>query len=116
MPELFTFAKPESHDLVEAIIGFAALSRFVIADLSEPRSVQSELEAIAAHFQSVPIVPVINKSGREFATFESIKRRINVVKPTIRYRDIEDLLDKLDTEVVPRAEAKLAEVRPPAPV
>jgi hypothetical protein len=38
------------------------------------------------------------------------------VKPTIRYRDIEDLLDKLDTEVVPRAEAKLAEVRPPPPV
>jgi hypothetical protein len=114
LPELFTFAKPESRDLVEAIIGFAALSRFVIADLSEPKSVQSELEAIAPHFQSVPIVALINKTGREYATFESVKRRINVVKPTIRYRDIEDLIAKLDTEVVPLAEAKLTEVRPPA--
>ena len=34
LPELFTFTKPESRDLVEAITGFAALSRFVIADLT----------------------------------------------------------------------------------
>lgn len=112
LPELFTFAKPKSRDLVEAIIGFAALSRFVIADLSEPRSVQSELEAIAPHFQSVPIVPVINKTGREYATFDSIKRRVNVIQPTIRYRDVDDLLEKLESLVVPQAEAKLAEVRP----
>lgn len=113
LPELFTFAKPKSRDLVEAIIGFAALSRFVIADLSEPKSIQSELEAIAPHFQSVPIVPVINKTGREYATFEGIKRRVNVVQPTIRYRDVDDLLEKLDRQIVPQAEAKLTEVRPP---
>ena len=96
-------------------IRLAALSRFVIADLSEPRSVQQELEAIAPDFQSVPIVPLINSTGKEYATFESIKRRAQVVKPTIRYRDLDDLRHKLDREVVPRAEAKLTEVRPPAP-
>ena len=116
LPELFTFTKPESRDLVEAITGFAALSRFVIADLSEPRSVQQELEAIAPRFQSVPIVPLINSTGKEYATFESIKRRVNVVKPTIRYRGVDDLIQKLDTQVVPQAETKLREVRPPAPV
>jgi hypothetical protein len=36
----------------------------------------------------------------------------NVVKPTIRYRSLNDLLKKLDEEVVPQAEAKLKEVRP----
>ena len=50
LPELFTFDKPESRDLVEAIIGFAALSRFVIADLSEPKSVPPELERHRAYF------------------------------------------------------------------
>lgn len=113
LPEVFTFDKPMSRDLVEAIIGFAALSRFVIADLSEPRSVQQELEAIAPHFQSVPIVPLLNTRGREFATFESIRRRVNVVKPIVRYRDAEDLRRKLGTDVVPKAESKLEEVRPP---
>jgi len=116
LPELFTFTKPKSRDLVEAILGFAALSRFVIADLSEPKSVQQELEAITPHFQSVPIVPLINWTGKEYATFESIRRRVNVVKPTIRYRDVDDLIEKLDTVVVPQAEAKLTEVRPPVPV
>ena len=41
---------------------------------------------------------------------------MNVVKPTIRYRDVDDLIEKLDTVVVPQAEAKLTEVRPPVPV
>jgi hypothetical protein len=40
-PELFTFHKPKNRDLVESIMGCAALSRFIIADLSEPKSVQS---------------------------------------------------------------------------
>lgn len=105
IPELFTFKRPESRDLVESILGFASLSRFVIADLSEPRSVQQELQAIVPNFQSVPIVPIINEGGREFATFASLARRPNVVQPTVRYRSVDDLLRKLDREIVPAAEA-----------
>lgn len=115
IPELFTYALPEDRDLTEAIIGFAALARFIIADLSEPRSVQSELEAIVPHFLSVPVAPVINRTGREYATFSSIQRRDNVLKPTLRYRDLDDLLERLDRELVPAAEAKRTAVRPPAP-
>jgi hypothetical protein len=111
IPELFTYKKPESRDLVETIIGMAALSRFVIADLSEPKSVQSELEAIVPRFQSVPVVPLINQTGKEYATFSSLQRRDNVVKPTVRYRDIDDLIAKIDDQVVPLAEKTLAEVQ-----
>lgn len=114
IPELFTFRKPDSRDLIEAIIGFAALSRFVIADLSEPKSVQSELEPIVRYFQSVPVVPVINRTGKEYATFSSLLRSANVVKPTVRYRNLDDLEEKLKNQVVPLAEKKLLEVRPPA--
>ena len=113
IPELFTFRKPESRDLVEAIIGFAALSQFVIADLSEPKSIQSELEAIVPYFQSVPVVAVINRTGKEYATFSSVQRRENVVKPTVRYDNLDDLVKKLDEQVVPLAQQKLADVRPP---
>lgn len=114
IPELFTFARPQSRDLVESIIGFAALSRFIIVDLSEPNCVQSELEAIVPNFQSVPVVPVINWTGTEYATFASIQRRQNVVRPTVRYRSADDLLEKLDEHVVPLAERTLAQLRPPA--
>jgi len=111
-PELFTFDKPKSRDLEESIIGFAALSRFIIADLSEPRTVPAELSAIVQHFQSVPVLPVINVGGREYATFDSVRRRPNVVQPTLRYKNADDLVDKVEREGVPSAEAKLAATRP----
>jgi len=110
IPELFTFEKPHNRDLTESIIGFAALSRFIIADLSEPKSVQSELQAIVPNFLSIPVVSIINKTGRVYATYSSIERRENVVKPSIRYNNIEDLLEKLDKSVVPKAEEKILEI------
>jgi hypothetical protein len=55
-----------------------------------------------------------NARSREYATISSLLRRENVVQPTVRYRDLDDLLERLDAEVVPKAEAKLSEVRPPA--
>jgi hypothetical protein len=106
IPELFTFEKPGSVSLTEAIIGFAALSRFIIADLSEPRSVQAELQAIVPNFQSVPVVALINGTGKEYALFASLQNYKNVVSPTVRYRDLEDLLEKIDLQVVPLAEQR----------
>jgi len=113
IPELFTFSKPVSRDLVESILAFAGLSRFIIADLTDPKSVPSELQAIVPQFPSVPVVPIIDIRDREYATFSSIKRRENVIKPTLRYRSTEDLLDRLTREAIPRAERKLAAIRPP---
>jgi hypothetical protein len=110
IPELFTSEKPESTSLTEAIIGFAALSRFIIADLSEPRSVQAELQAIVLNFQSVPVVPLINRTGKEYALFTSLQIYRNVVSPTVRYRDLDDLLEKIDLQVVPLAEKKRSRI------
>jgi hypothetical protein len=107
-PELFTSRKPEARDLVESIVGFASLSRFIIADLSEARSIQSELQAIVPQFPSVPVAPVINQTGKAYATFDTILRRENVLRPIRRYRDLEDLLAKLDRTILPEVEAKLA--------
>ena len=110
IPELFTFEKPDNRDLTESIIGFAALSRFIIADLSEPKSVQSELQAIVPNFLSIPVISIINKTGRVYATYSSIERRENVIKPSIRYDNLVDLLEKLDKSIVPKAEEKIAEI------
>lgn len=111
-PEPFTSTRPDSRDLVESILGFAALSRFVIADLSEPRSLPQELQAIVPNLQSVPIVPIINEGGREFATSNSIARRPSVVQPTVRYRNIADLETRLEGEIVDAAERTRQAVLP----
>jgi len=112
LPELFTYSRPMSRDLVETILGSAALSRFIIADLSEPRSLPQELQAIVPNLQSVPVVPIINEGGREFATFDSIARRPNVVQPTLRYRNIPDLETKLDGQIIDAAEKTRRAVLP----
>lgn len=61
----------------------------------------------------MPVVPVINQSGKEWGTFLSISRAPQVIKPTVRYRGIDDLIRKLEDEIIAKAEAKLVEVRPP---
>lgn len=114
LPELFTFKRPDSRDLVESIVSFASLSRFVIADLSEPRSIPQELQAIVPALQSVPVVPIINEGGKVFATFAALARRPNVAQPTIRYRSIDELKVKLGDEIVPLAEALREQLRPRA--
>jgi hypothetical protein len=111
--ELFTYDRPELRDLIESISGFAALSRFVIADLTDAKSVQDELRAIVPTFPSLPVIPVIEGGATEYSTFSTLTRRGNVVEPTLRYRDEDDLLRKLDKQVIAKAEARLRQVKPP---
>jgi hypothetical protein len=111
IPELFTYSKPDYRDLIESIRGFASMSRFIIADLSEPKSLPSELEAIVPHFQSIPVMPIINRTGKPYATFDSIKRKPNVAT-ILRYNNETQLMDKLDKEIVTVAEQKLQELKP----
>jgi len=58
LPELFTFDRPQSRDLRESVVGFAALSRFVIADMSEPRSALVEIADITRIFH-IPSLLVV---------------------------------------------------------
>jgi len=111
IPVLFTFQKPKGRDLIESVMGFAALSRFVIADLTEPKSIPAELQQIAPSYPSLPIVPIISAAAREYATFANIKRRETVVKPTVVYQDEAHLLRILEAKVIAPAEAKLAELQ-----
>jgi hypothetical protein len=65
VPILFDFDKPGERDLIESIVRFAAVSRFVVADLSDPKSVPAELQAIVPQFPSLPVVAIIEASQRE---------------------------------------------------
>ena len=67
---------------------------------------QAELQAIVPNFQSVPVVPLISRTGKEYALFASLRIFRNVVSPTVRYRDLADLLEKIDRQVVPLAEER----------
>jgi hypothetical protein len=111
IPELYTYDIPDKKDLVDSICGFALLSKFIIADISEPSAVQAELQAIDMLNTSVPIVPIINKTGREYSLFTHIAKAPNVAKPTIRYNNEADVIEKLNNDVIPLAEEMYNAIR-----
>jgi len=114
VPLLFDFDKPGDRDLIESIVRFAAVSRFVIADLSDPKSVPAELQAIVPQFPSLPVIPIIQADQREYPVSDHILRRGSVLEQVVKYRDLPHLLTILDAQVLQPAEALYGELAPPA--
>lgn len=113
VPILFDFEKARDRDLIESVMRFAAVSRFVIADLSDPKSVPAELQAIVPAFPSLPVVPLIEDSQREYPVSDHILRRESVLTPIVRYRDRAHLTRIFRSQVIEPAERMVTALRPP---
>jgi hypothetical protein len=113
VPIVFDFDKAPERDLIESVLRFASVSRFVIADLSDPRSVPAELQAIVPAFPSVPVVPLIEDAQREYPVSDHILRRDSVLNPVVRYRDRAHLRRIFRSEIVEPAERMVGLLRPP---
>ena len=111
VPVLFDFEKPQSRDLTETVDLLAGMARFVLADVSEPRSTPHELRGIAAHVRSVPIVPLCRRDERPYAMLDDLCAYRHVL-PTVMYDDSDDLMSRFDIDVIGAAEDRLAELRP----
>lgn len=104
VPIIFDFDKPARRDLTETISTLAHLSRFVIADVTEPKSVPQELTVILRQLPSVPVQPILLAGRDEWSMFDDLKRTGRVLE-TFRYRDVEDVERRLAPKVVRPAEA-----------
>jgi len=91
LPVLFDFQKPRSRDVTETISILAHISRFVIADITNARSIPQELEAIVPHLPSVPIQPLLQASADEYGMFEHFNRYPWVLTLN-HYTGIDDLM------------------------
>ena len=109
LPILFDFEKPSSRDLTETVSILAHLSRFVIVDLTSPKSVPYELGTLV-HQCIVPFQPILLEEQHEFAMLQDLRRRHDWFLPTHFYRELDGLLASLQTKVIEPAEQKAKEL------
>src|SRR5260370_1003259 len=111
LPILFDFEKPTSRDITETVSTLAHLARFVIADITEAKSIPQELSQIVPFLPSVPIVPLLHSSDREWGMYEHFPRYAWVL-PKYQYHDIYELLRSIQEHIITPAEQKVAELVP----
>jgi uncharacterized protein YjbI with pentapeptide repeats len=110
VPIVFNFDKPETKDFSETIRLLAGLSKFVIADVTNPKSAPLELQATVPEIM-VPFRPIIAEGEKPFAMLQDlwIKHRDWVFEP-IYYSSVDALVGSLDEKIVQPAEARFAEL------
>jgi uncharacterized protein YjbI with pentapeptide repeats len=96
---IFDFDPSEHRNLTETVSTLAHMARFVIADITQARSIGQELTHIIPQLPSVPIQPIVHQSDQEWAMFNDLKTG-GTVLPTFRYRDMDEVLDKLQERIL----------------
>lgn len=110
MPMVFNFDKPETKDFTETVRLLASLSKFVIVDITNPRSTPLELQATVPDCM-VPFAPILQEGEKPFAMFVDLQNKYDwVLKPVIGYSSVERLIEVLEDKIVRPAEAKFNEL------
>jgi hypothetical protein len=107
LPILFDFEKPASRDLTETISLIARMARFVVADITDARSIPQELAVIVPHLPSVPVQPLLLQGSDEYGMFEHFARYPWLLPP-YRYLSAAHLITELSERVINPAERLLA--------
>jgi len=107
LPILFDFSVPATWDITETISLLARMARFVVADITDAKSIPQELSLIVPDLPSVPVQPLLLEGSTEYGMFEHFKRYPWVLK-TYRYPSSEHLIAGLAEHVIGPAERHLA--------
>ena len=98
VPVVFDFEKPQDRNLTETVTVLAKMARFVVADLTDPKSVPHELKAIAPSV-AVPIRLIIQSDQKPYAMLKDLYDHYWVLKP-FRYDNLEHLIESLESEII----------------
>jgi hypothetical protein len=87
------------------------MARFVIADLTDARSVLQELQAIVPALPSVAVRLLIKKSEHEYGMLDYIRKFASVVNESCEYESLEEVIASKKGNVIEPAEAKVKKLR-----
>jgi hypothetical protein len=106
---VFDFDKPGERDLTETVRILAGMSRFIIADITNPKSSPLELQATVPDY-AVPLVPIIASGERPFSMFRDLQQKYRWVLDVMEYDSIEQLLGAIEGGIISPALMKHAEL------
>src|SRR5262249_41014301 len=110
VPMVFNFDKPETKDFTETVRLLANLSKFVIVDITNPRSAPLKLQATGRAYM-IPFAPILEQGEEPFAMFVDLQNKYDwVLEPVVGYPSVARLLEVLEDKVVRPAEAKFNEL------
>jgi hypothetical protein len=86
------------------------MSRFIIADITNPKSTPLELQATMPDYM-IPFVPIIQEGEEPFSMFRDLKQKYGAwVLDILEYDSAESLIDVMDNAVVQPALDKAYEL------
>jgi hypothetical protein len=109
LPILFDFDKPSSRNLTETVTTLAHIARFVIADITDAKSIPQELQRIIPGLPSLPVQTILQSSDYEYGMFEDFLDYPWVLPP-YKYENTEQLLESLEEKVISPASSKALEI------
>jgi hypothetical protein len=114
LPILFDFSVPATRDITETVSLLARMARFVVADITDAKSIPQELAVIVPDLLSVPVQPLLLEGSAEYGMFEHFKRYPWVLK-TYTYASSERLIAGLGEHVIGPPENYARSVRGATP-
>jgi uncharacterized protein YjbI with pentapeptide repeats len=114
VPMMFDFEKPTQRDFTETIKTLAGMSRFIIADITNPKSAPLELQAILPHYM-IPLVPILQEGEEPFSMFRDLDQKYRQwVLRLLKYDTVDNLVKGMEKAIIKPAQllaAKLQRVK-----
>ena len=107
LPILLDFDKSEKRDLAETVSILAHMARFIVADITDAKSVPQELERVVPNLPSVPVQPLLQSTDGEYGMFEHYRRYPWVLEPFL-YSDLADVIASIEDRIIRPCENHLA--------
>lgn len=111
VPIMFDFEGAASKDFTETVKILAGMSRFIIADITNPKSSPLELQATVPDYM-VPFVPIIQDGEEPFAMFADLQNKYDWVLDVLEFENHQQLTAVAEKAIIQPALEKELELIP----
>ncbi len=98
-PIIFDFEPSENRDLTETVQLLANMSKFIIADITDAKSIPQELSHIIPFFPSIPVRPILLKNEVAYAMYGHWEK-FDSVLPIFYYENKAHLIANLKLQIL----------------